>query len=173
MEINLNDMGITVRGGFAFFWGGPFSNWYKSKFTIDGREFNCSEQYMMFAKAMIFNDIVTTNKIMATSDPQIQKSLGRQVKNFDATIWDKYKAQVVLEGVLEKFLQNEKLQEVLMATDNLEIVEASPYDTIWGIGLNANHPDATNPEKWKGQNLLGLILKDVREFLKQNKTNHE
>jgi len=169
MDLNLKEYDITVRDGFALFWGSPLSNWHKCKFEVDGRQFTSSEQYMMYAKAMIFNDIVTAQKILATNDPKKQKALGREVKNFNEGIWDQYKAQIVLEGILEKFTQNVDLQEILLATGDLEIVEASPYDRIWGIGLAADHPDATNPKKWQGQNLLGLILKDVREFLKAEK----
>lgn len=173
MAINLKEYDITVRDGFALFWASPLSNWYKCKFEVDGREFTSSEQYMMYMKALMFNDVVTAQKILQTNDPKKQKALGREVKNYDDAKWSQHRAEIVMWGVLEKFSQNEDIKAVLLATGDLEIVEASPYDRIWGIGLAADDANATVPSKWKGQNLLGLILKDVREFLKAELEAHE
>jgi ribA/ribD-fused uncharacterized protein len=166
MTINLAEHGITVRNGFALFWGGPFSNWFKRKTVVDGQTFSSNEQWMMYSKAMLFNDVITAKKILQTSDPRKQKALGREVKGYDDTLWNDQRALIVLAGCFEKFVQHDDLAEVLLATEDLEIVEASPYDTIWGIGLAAEDPRATDKSQWKGQNLLGKVTMDVRAELK-------
>lgn len=148
---------------YKFFWGGVFSNWYPSKFTVDNIEYNCGEQYMMYQKAMLFNDKGIANEIMNTIIPKCQKSLGKQVKNFDSVTWDKYKYPLVKKGLREKFKQNPILKEELLKYKRYEIVESSPFDRIWGIGYSEN--DALNNiENW-GENLLGKILTELCEEL--------
>jgi ribA/ribD-fused uncharacterized protein len=165
MSFDFAQYDIVVRDNYALFWGSPFSNWYKSKFIVKGMEFNCVEQFMMACKALQFNDRNALDLIMSTSDPRKQKAYGRSVKGYDDKEWEALRYPVVREGVFAKFDQNIQIQPILLATNQLILVEASPKDTIWGIGLDANHPDATNPGKWKGTNLLGMALMDGRSTL--------
>ena len=145
------------------------SQWYDSSFKIDGILYQTSEQYMMSKKALLFNDNEANLKIMEEKDPKVYKELGRQVKGFSPKIWDEKKFKIVVEGNLAKFSQNEKLKQYLLNTKDKILVEASPHDKIWGIGMDENDKDILNPEKWKGQNLLGKALMKVREIIKKEK----
>lgn len=165
VESRLATNGIVVKNNFALFFGGIFSNWYKSKFTLGDLEFNCVEQYMMAQKAIQFRDARSLKAIMMTSDPQKQKAIGREVKDYDDKAWKRTKYPVVVKGVFAKFDQNPHLLTVLLETNPLIIVEASPYDSIYGIAMGADHADITNPGLWKGENLLGIALMDVRATL--------
>lgn len=160
---------MKIKSGFVFFWTTKdyMSNWHLSPFTIDAVSFNCAEQWMMYAKAMLFGDKVIAKQILAEPIPREQKALGRKVKGFVSEVWDQECFAIMVKGCLQKFLQNPHLKEQLLATDDLILVEASPHDTIWGIGMDENHPDATNPDKWLGQNLLGLVLMEVRRLLRE------
>ena len=120
---------------FVFFWGGPFSQWFKSKFEIGGVTYNCAEQYMMAEKAKMFGDYGALAKIMAINDPKKQKEFGRLVKGFSEFKWFNECIQIVLAGNMAKFSQNEGLLAELEKTIGTLLVEASPYDTIWGIGI--------------------------------------
>lgn len=122
---------------------------------------------MMYAKAMLFGDTYIAKEILADPIPRKQKALGRKVKGFVSEIWEQECFAIMVKGCLQKFLQNPDLKEKLLATDDLVLVEASPHDTIWGIGMDENHPDATNPKKWLGLNLLGLVLMEVRLLLRE------
>lgn len=162
---------MKIKEGYLFFWGNEdyMSNWHKASFEIDGISFNCSEQYMMYAKAITFNDFDTANKILRTSSQSAQKKLGREVKNYDDSTWTKVRMDVVYKACLAKFEQNPALKEQLLNTNDLHLVEASPYDKIWGIGLDENAPEATNSTLWRGLNLLGEVLMKVRSDLKEQK----
>jgi hypothetical protein len=127
--------------------------------------YHCCEQYMMAQKATLFNDDEILNAIMGTSDPREIKAYGRQVKNFDAKVWDEICREIVFEANYAKFSQNPKLKEFLLSTGDEVIAEASPYDTIWGIGLKADDPLAQNEETWKGKNYLGKAIMAVRKEL--------
>lgn len=146
------------------------SQWYIAPFIADGIEYACAEQYMMAQKALLFSDKITAEQIMKTTDPKTMKSLGREVRNFNDTIWNSNKKQIVFNGNIAKFSdpRNVNLKEYLIATDNMILVEASPYDKIWGIGLDARNAKYTPENRWPGQNLLGKILMNVREYLKNN-----
>ena len=144
-----------------------FSQWYNSLFEYDGKTYCCMEQFMMAHKAMLFNDDKTLNEIMKNSDPAEIKKLGRKVKNFDEKLWDKYKFSIVYSGNLAKFSQNEKLKEFLLSTGDKVLVEASPYDGIWGIRMSADDENAENPTRWRGQNLLGFALMQVRDEIRE------
>jgi len=164
--------------GFLFFWGhtpGWFvgadksclSQWFPAAFEVDGVTYATAEHFMMASKARVFEDTDKLEKILATSSPRKAKSLGRKVANFDAAIWREHSFEIVKQGNLAKFSQNSELQEFLLQeTEDLTLVEASPVDKIWGIGLAEDHPDAVNPEKWQGENLLGKALMEVREVLR-------
>ncbi len=150
---------------FTFFWNGPFSQWHPSSFVVNDITFKCAEQYMMYEKGMLFEDYDIAVKILETDDPRKQKSLGRTVSNFDPNQWNEVARDIVFQGNIHKFTQNDDLQEILLQTEGTTLVEASPYDKIWGIGLKESDPRALNRETWRGTNWLGEVLTEVRDFL--------
>ena len=154
---------------FTFFFteASPFSQWYRSAFTVDGVTFNCAEQFMMHGKARLFDDAATAQLILAADHPRDHKALGRRVKRFDDAAWKREREAIVLAGNRAKFTQNPDLLAQLLATRGTTLVEASPYDRIWGIGLAASDPKAQDPATWRGQNLLGKILTRLRDELDQ------
>lgn len=152
---------------YHFFWSGPLSQWHSSVFEIDSVSFTCAEQYMMYVKAILFEDQLTANNILNAKHPRNQKALGRLVKDFDQEIWDSNKEHLVFIGTLAKFKQNPYMLKTLLLTEDLEIVEASPYDKIWGIGMDIDHPNILDKSKWLGENLLGKVLMKVRNELKE------
>jgi ribA/ribD-fused uncharacterized protein len=156
-----------AKEDFVLFWNGIYSQWHPSKFTIDGREYNCCEQYMMAKKALTFKDMDAYAEIMASESPREQKEIGRRVKNFNADVWSVISREVVYQGNYAKFTQNPELRKQLMATGDLEIVEASPYDKIWGIGLGEEDPRAWDKSTWDGLNWLGETIMRVRETLRK------
>ena len=152
---------------FTFFWHGPFSQWDTSPFmALDGLMYNCCEQYMIAKKALLFQDEETFKKIMATTSPKEQKGLGRLVKNFNQTIWDTMSTLIVTDGNLLKFSQNIKHRQALLDTGDTILVEASPYDAIWGVSLSKDDPLINDMFNWKGQNRLGFILTHIREIIR-------
>lgn len=152
---------------FTFFFteSSPFSQWYRCTFTAHGLTFQCAEQYMMHGKAMLFGDARVAAQILEATHPREHKALGRKVKPFDDATWKARRESIVLEGNRAKFTQNADLRELLLATRGTELVEASPYDRIWGIGLGASDPRAQDPATWRGQNLLGKLLTRLRDEL--------
>jgi ribA/ribD-fused uncharacterized protein len=150
---------------FVFFWGGPFSQWAKYTMEIDGKTYVTCEQYMMAEKARLFGDRETEAKIMASNNPREQKGFGRKVKPFDAARWEEVREEIVFKANLAKFSQREALKEMLFATGDKIIAEASPQDAIWGIGMAEDHPNIADTTVW-GQNLLGKALMRVRETLR-------
>ncbi|MBV8253510.1 MAG: NADAR family protein [Chitinophaga sp.] len=149
-----------------------FSQWFPSPFTVDGILYPTAEHWMMAGKARLFNDPETLEKILVATSPAAAKKLGRQVANFDAATWDQHAPSIVRDGNIHKFGQNPDLLTFLLNTNNRVLVEASPYDAIWGIGLEASHPHAEQPEKWKGDNLLGFALMDARSYLQKKGYSH-
>lgn len=149
----------------VFFYGGEFSNWYPSRFVWEGTTFNCAEQQMMYCKALTFGDDNTATRIMKATSPAVQKALGRQVSNFDDAKWAAVREELVFQGLYEKYAQNPRLKQVLLATGNKTLVEASPNDRIWGVGLGLSDPRVDDPANWRGTNLLGKLLMKVREAL--------
>lgn len=141
------------------------SQWYPCQFEVEGVTYTSAEQYMMAEKAKLFGDEEIRAEILNTDDPRMCKALGRKVKNFDKAVWDKEKEHIVRKGNTKKFLQNSALRNFLLSTGDKVLVEASPTDRVWGIGLGKNNPDALDPQKWRGQNLLGFALMNVRDFL--------
>lgn len=147
---------------FTFFYGGHASQWAASRFTVDGVEYNCAEQYMMAQKAILFGDNSALQIIMDTDNPKIQKAAGRTVRNFDQSAWETNAKLFVYRANFAKFTQNKDFLEWLLITDGTTLVEASPWDKIWGIGMDANDPRALDRTTWQGTNWLGEIVTQVR-----------
>jgi predicted NAD-dependent protein-ADP-ribosyltransferase YbiA (DUF1768 family) len=133
---------------FTFFWesDSPFSNWYPQSFDHEGHRYNCSEQYMMYKKAMLFKDIDVAEMIMEQAHPRKQKF-------------------IMVPALVSKFTQDTYSLNCMLDTGDSIIVEASPYDKVWGIGMTQNDPRATDPTQWDGQNLLGVVLMKAREII--------
>ena len=159
-----------MKTDYIFFWGGCFSNWYPCKFTMDYVEFSSSEQAFMCEKALFFEDEEADAKILATNSPSEQKAIGRTIKNFDAEKWSEVSKSIMYEVCKAKFTQNPHLLKALLATEGKTLVEASPFDKIYGIGLDKNNPLAWEKETWEGENLLGYILTELRDnIIKESK----
>lgn len=144
---------------------GYLSNWYKSNFIVNGIEFTSMEQYMMYMKAMTFKDKEIAEKILKTEDVSQIKALGREVHNYNDTVWNGVRQLIVYKGLLEKFSQNSELRKELKDTNDSILAECAVKDRIWGIGLSMTDNDRFNMGKWKGQNLLGFALMQVRSKL--------
>jgi ribA/ribD-fused uncharacterized protein len=154
----------------VFFYGSLFSQWAHSPFKIDGVEYSCAEQYMMAMKAKHFGDKESLSKIMAAENPAVQKAIGRQVKNFNAKEWSRVARSYVLRGTKAKFDAHPVMKEALLSTGERMIVEASPTDCIWGIGLPLQSRDIFDLNKWRGSNWLGLCIMEVRKMYQENDT---
>jgi len=154
---------------FVFFWGGICSQWYSSWFEIDGQKYSCAEQYMMYKKALLFEDEDVANAIMRTQNPMEQKALGRKVRGFNKDKWEEVCREYVYEANYAKFTQNPDLLFELVSYGDRDIVEASPEDPIWGIGMHETNPDIFDRTKWKGTNWLGEAIMRVRDTLKAEK----
>lgn len=167
-------MGATIypffEKGYVFFWGGIFSQWAEGEFYVPflNQRVNCAEQAMMLAKAKIFKDDETFDKISREILPRNQKQLGREVKNFDPVVWDKMKFSLVKNINYCKYTHPAHMQwkELLFLTHPYTLVEASPNDKIWGIGMDKQNPDLLKTEIW-GQNLLGKAITAIRDQLLQ------
>ena len=144
-----------------------FSQWYDCRFTVDGVEYHTTEQYMMAQKALLFGDTETCAEIMAAPTPDKYKALGRKVKHFDDAVWNAHKYEIVLRGNLAKFSQNEPEKAFLLGTGDKVLAEASPYDGIWGIRRGMDDPEAQDPDRWEGENLLGFALMEARDLLRE------
>lgn len=144
-----------------------FSQWYEASFKLDGVRYASAEHYMMAAKARLFDDSRLLERILAARSPGEAKALGREVAGFDEARWNAERVGIVIEGNLGKFGQNASLKKYLLGTADRVLVEASPVDAIWGIGLAASDPLAAEPATWQGLNLLGFALMEVRRRLAQ------
>ena len=162
---------------FCFFWGHTpskdgsitetcLSQWWLCSFMENQIIFCCAEQYMMYKKALLFDDYEYAQKIISCKNPKKIKEYGRLVKNFDENKWDEEKYNIVLKGNILKFSQNGELYHYLVGTNSKILVEASPYDRVWGIGMRKNAEGVLVPDNWKGQNMLGFALMDTRERLR-------
>lgn len=156
---------------FTFFWksDSPFSQWHECAFKAMGIDFNTSEQYMMFQKALLFSDYKIADKIIETNDPRKQRELGRQVTPFSENIWTENCRRIVYEANRNKFLQNDALLKCLLDTEDKLLVEASPDDTIWGIGLKMEDERSLNMHTWNGTNWLGCVLTLLKDDIKKTK----
>lgn len=162
---------------FRFFWGhrpqagggvgaSCLSQWYASPFTVDGKRYATAEHFMMAGKARLFGDNAAAEAILATPEPGRVKALGRRLAGFDEETWQRHRYDIVVAGNLAKFGQHDRLRGFLLATGDDVLVEASPQDAIWGIGVAATDPRAEHPADWPGLNLLGFALMDVRATLR-------
>ncbi|MFQ6331833.1 NADAR family protein [Nocardia sp. CWNU-33] len=165
------------RVKYVRFWGhqprqdgsvghGCFSQWWPAPFQVDGLNFATAEHYMMWGKAMLFGDTDTADRVVAARHPKQAKELGRQVRGFNDIIWAAQRFDIVVAGSVAKFGQHEQLKQYLLGTGDRVLVEASPVDRIWGIGLAADDPRAENPAHWRGLNLLGFALMAARDELR-------
>lgn len=143
------------------------SQWYPCDFTVEGITYHTAEQYMMARKALLFGDDEAYGKIMAARSPKTCKALGRGVRNFDPAKWDLHKYDIVVTANVAKFSQNEEFKEYLLSTGDAVIVEASPWDRIWGIGRKEDTFGITNPDNWNGTNLLGFALMEARDIIRE------
>ena len=161
---------------YLFFWGhrperdgsigkGCLSQWWPCSFVVEGQQFASAEHYMMWRKALLFNDTAVAERVLAARTPAEAKALGRAVSGFVDATWVSARLEIVVEGNLAKFDQNPALRSYLLGTGARVLVEASPQDRVWGIGLAAADPRAADPATWRGLNLLGEALMEVRSRL--------
>lgn len=165
------------RFDFLFFWGHQpsldgtvtkscLSQWFATPFEAEGKVFHTAEHYMMAQKAELFGQPELAQQILASKDPRQAKALGRKVKHFDDQTWTAHRWDIVVAANKHKFGQHPHLQHYLLGTGSRVLVEASPVDAIWGIGLDARLPEAARPSAWKGLNLLGFALMEARAALR-------
>ncbi len=145
---------------------GFLSNWYLSPFIMNGMKFSSVEQYMMYRKAVSFNDDAVASEIMATDDVAVIKALGRSVSCYDDTVWSEIREKVVFDALQAKFSQNTYLKQQLLDTGDSILAECAVKDMIWGIGISMKDPNRFDSTKWRGRNLLGKLLMKVRETLR-------
>lgn len=169
-----------VRAGsrirFLHFWGhrprpdgrigaSCLSQWWPSPFVVDGVRYATAEHWMMAGKARLFEDADAERRVLAAEHPAEAKKAGRLVRDFDAAVWERERFRLVVEGNVHKFAADDDLGMFLLGTGERVLVEASPVDRIWGIGLSADDEAAFDPERWRGLNLLGFALMEARERL--------
>lgn len=170
-------IGRGLRPKYVFFWGHTpahpgsidkscFSQWFGAPFTVDGDHYPTAEHFMMAEKARLFDDEATRRKILAASSPAQAKKLGREVKGFSDGAWVDARFEIVVRASLAKFSQNPAMGAFLGQTGDRILVEASPPDAIWGIGMAANHEHVEQPQRWPGLNLLGFALMEARDRLR-------
>jgi len=161
-------LGERITDTHIYFWNGIFCQWSQYTMVEEDITYYSCEQYMMAKKAKLFNDEKVYDMIMSEEYPSVQKELGRMVSNYNQDVWDKHKFDIVVNANYLKFTQDETLKELLLDTGDKTIVEASPYDTIWGIGLSCDDDRVLDESKWKGENLLGKAIMKVRTRLNEN-----
>jgi ribA/ribD-fused uncharacterized protein len=174
----VSDVRIAARSRklkYVFFWKprargdalspAVFSNWERAPFELDGNRFPTTEHYLMWRKAVLFDDTDAATRILAAPSPTAVKALGRGVRGFDEGLWFAHRFQIVVDGNLAKFRTHADLRHVLVGTGERVIAEASPADRVWGIGLSETDSDAQRPDAWRGLNLLGFALMNVRAQL--------
>lgn len=177
LEDLISDYNKNKNIDFLFFWGhhqsgnkvtkSCLSQWYPSRFDVGIQKYLFMEQYMMAEKARLFGDSEIEEKIMNSNNQKEIKALGRKVRNFDEDIWNEVKYSIVLNGNYYKFMENERLKDFLLSTGDSVLVEASPYDNIWGIQMSESFENVNNPLKWQGKNLLGFALMEVRNEIRR------
>jgi hypothetical protein len=175
----LEDLRQRHRAGeslkYVFFWGHQpgkagitsscFSQWYEAPFVIDGQRYATAEHFMMAEKAALFSDLTAKARVLEAPTPGAAKALGRGVSGFDEAVWVENRFAIVVQANLAKFTQNPELRAFLKQTGSRILVEASPVDNVWGIGLAQDDERANNPNQWEGLNLLGFALMEIRSRL--------
>ncbi|MCX4241373.1 NADAR family protein [Paraliomyxa miuraensis] len=165
-----------ARAKYVFFWGHTakvdgaigswvFSQWYPSPFTVDGQLYRTAEHWMMAEKARLFGDETRRAKILEVHGPGDAKAHGRRISGFSEDTWAQRRFEIVVQGNVHKFSQHPALLEFLLGTARRVLVEASPVDRVWGIGLAHDDPRAEDPARWRGLNLLGFALMEARARL--------
>ncbi|MDB2685898.1 NADAR family protein [Mariniblastus sp.] len=142
-----------------------FSQWFEAGFDVDGHRYPTAEHWMMAEKARLFNDEEMLKEILAAPDPKSAKAFGRKVEGFEQDVWNANRVDIVTRGNVAKFEQNPELGEFLQSTGGTILVEAAGRDVIWGIGLGKSNEKAQDPRTWRGRNLLGFVLTEVREVI--------
>ena len=145
---------------------GYLSNWYLAAFTLDGITFSSAEQYIMYRKCQIFGDTASATAVLATDDPAQQQVIGKKASGFNATLWDGLKQAIAFRGLMAKFSQNEDLKKQLLDTGDVYLVECAHSDIIWACGIRVNEKERFDISKWRGQNILGFTLMEVRDALR-------
>lgn len=146
------------------------SQWWPSPFVVDGVEYATAEHWMMAGKARLFGDAAAERAALAAAHPAEAKKAGRLVRGFDEAIWERERFGLVTEGSVHKFAADTGLRDFLLGTGDRVLVEASPVDRVWGIGLAARDAGAEDPQRWRGLNLLGFALMEARERLETEGT---
>jgi len=168
--ISIGELKKAIKRGEPFefipFYVSVFSNWYPAIFEEDGIIYPTSEHYMMAKKAELFEDSFILKQILDTENPGVAKVLGRHVSNFNIKIWRKHRFDIVAQGAALKFVQNHELKLELQATKGKILVEASPVDRIWGVGLDKSDKKVHDPFEWRGKNLLGFALIRARQLIR-------
>lgn len=179
MKYSIDWLKDQVKNGtevkYYFFWGHTpkipgtvdkscLSQWFPASFKVEGIVYPTAEHWMMAEKARLFKDEEALEKILNSDKPGTAKALGREVRNFDKAVWDAKAYHIVVEGNMHKFAQNTAMKDFLFTTGNKIIVEASPRDRIWGIGLGQERA-AEGPHVWQGKNWLGFALMEARDKL--------
>lgn len=169
------ETGATVK--YLHFWGdaaqrdgsigrGCLSQWWPAPFTVDDVTYATAEHWMMAAKARLFADPRAERAALEAPNPALAKAAGRTVAGFDEDVWARQRFSIVVQGSLHKFTSDDALRAFLLRTGDRVLVEASPRDRVWGIGMSAKDPDAESPATWRGQNLLGFALMEARDHLR-------
>ena len=158
--------GMRETDTHIYFWGGIYSQWYKTFIEAPHHvHYNCAEQYMMVGKAHLFGDEEAKEKIWKLDHPADQQMAGRRVKNYNQEKWDEKKFDIVVRGNVYKFMSNPDLKKQLLATGDKIIVEGSPTDTVWGVGLHYANSKIEDEKNWDGENLLGKAIMKARELI--------
>lgn len=147
---------------------GYLSNWYPAYFNLDGTTYSSTEQYIMYRKCMLFDDRASAVAVLETHNPAEQQSIGQNASGFVGTTWNGMKQTIAFRGLLAKFSQNEDLKKQLLATGNAYLVECAYKDTIWACGIRLHETERFDMNKWRGQNLLGFTLMEVRNTIRKN-----
>lgn len=168
---------LDTRPKFLFFWShapepdgsvgrGCLSQWWVAPFAVDGQRYRTAEHWMMAEKARLFGDPEAERAAIDADHPALAKAAGQTVRDFDEEVWQRERFEIVVQGSVHKFGSDPQLRDYLLGTGERVLVEASPRDRIWGIGLAAQDPAAEDPARWRGLNLLGFALMAARERLR-------
>ncbi|ANP49800.1 ribA/ribD-fused uncharacterized protein [Streptomyces griseochromogenes] len=177
-EALIREVRAGARIRYLHFWGhrprpdgrigaSCLSQWWPSPFVVDGVRYATAEHWMMAGKARLFGDAEAERRVLAAEHPAAAKKAGRLVRDFDEEIWERERFGIVVEGSVHKFASDDGLRGFLLDTGDRVLVEASPLDRVWGIGLAADDEASADPERWRGPNLLGFALMEARERLRR------